>query len=270
MLNTIAKLESLIDEDLRKLKSIKSSLSEIQSLIKKNDYISAHRISKGKLRSIIVKHYPNLITLLDEIDVKMEDQIRKFKIDFDQKLISSCEESGLTPISGDSRKGYKIKGIIEVTIDFDKGKSTVGTYSKRNKVNSIKQQDIIREINRVNKRLFGRKWIAEDFLRDLYESYLKVSKGSYDKEIPLRDIQIKLWLKNQNDSFWKSFDKDRLNNYPTDEFSVDLSKLLKSKPQISYDIQYMLSEGAGGITVHDNSGNFRSFKFVTFRKGRNI
>jgi hypothetical protein len=144
MLNVIAKLESLINEDSRKLKSIKSSLSEIQSLIKKNDYISAHRISKDKLRSIIAKHYPNSIALLDEIDVKMEHQIRKFKIDFDKELISSCKESGLTPISGDSRKGYKIKGIIEATVDFDKGKSTVGTYRKRNKINSVKQQDIIR------------------------------------------------------------------------------------------------------------------------------
>jgi len=270
MLNTIDKLKSLIDEDLRRRKSIQSSLNKIQSLIKKNDYISAHKISKGKLRSIIAENYPNSTTLLDEIDVKIYDQIRKFKINFDQKLISSCEESGLTPISGDSRKGYKIKGIIEVTIDFEKGKSTVGTHSKRNKVNSVKQQDIIREINRENKRLFERKWVAEDFLKELHEAYLVVSKGHLGKEVPLRDVQTRLWLKSQNDSFWKSFDKDRLNNYPTDEFSVDLSKLLSSKLQILNDIQYMLSEGAGGITVHDNSGNFRSFKFITFRKRGNV
>ena len=269
MLDKIDKLKSMIDEDLTRLKSIQTSLKKIQSLIKKNDYISSQKISKGKLRSVLAENYPNSTGLLDEIDHETTRQIRKFKINFDQELISSCEESGMTPISGDSRKGFKIRGIIKVAIDFEKGKSTVKTLSKKNKVNSIKIQEIIKEITKVNKRLFERKWVAGDFLKELYEAYTAVSKGNFDKEVPLKDVQTRLWLKSQNESFWKSFDKDRLNNYPTDEFSVDLSKLLSSKPQISNDIEYLISEGADGITVHDNSGNFRSFKFIKFTKGGN-
>jgi len=270
MINTIGKLKSITDGDLRRLKSIQSALNKIQSLIKKDDYISALRISKGKLRSLLPEPYPDSITILDELDMKIKDQIRQFKINFDRELVSMCEKSVLTPISGDNRKGFRIKGIIELSIDFENGKSTVGTYSKNTKINSVELKDIINEIDKLNRRLFERKWIADDFLKELYEAYLVVSKGLLDKEVPLRDVQTQLWLKSQSDSFWKSFNNDRLNNYPTDEFSVDLNKLLRSKYQISNDLDYILSEGAGGVIVYDNSGHIRSFKFLTFRKRRDL
>lgn len=266
MLNTIDKIRSIIDVDLRKLKSMESAIKKIQSLIDKGDYIPALKISQDKLRNPLTEAYPDSIISLDELESKMKDQIRTIKLNFDKQLICSCEKAGLVPVSGDYRKGFRIKGIIEVIINFDNGNTTVSTYSRKTITNSIKQKDIIQQIEKCNKRLFGRKWDANKFIKDLYAAYSVVSKGNLDKEVLLRDVQTQLWLRSQSEAFWKSFDKERMNDYPTDEFSADLSRLLGSKNQISHDSDYFLSEGAGGITVYDNSGNIRSFKFLTFRK----
>ena len=266
MIAKIVKLKEVIDADSRRIKSIGKTLNKIELLINKDDFISALRISENSLKPVLINMYPNLVKDLDEFCDQLKNQARKFKIDFNSNFIASCKESRLSPIVGDTRKGFRIKGIIEISVDFEKGNVKIGTYSKRHRINSLKIKDIISGIEKVDKRLFQRAWDSKKFFSELSEAYTSVSKGRWDEEIPLKKVQSEIWMRKQTGSFWKSFDKEDLRDYPTDEFSVDLSRLISSKPKEANELDVIRSAGAGAIIVYDNNGNFKSFKFLTFRK----
>ena len=260
MINSIDKIKNTIRWNINNLKSFESDINKLDSYIKKNEYLSALRVLQ-KMKTLIIKDFPDFEKELTNNEDEINNQVRQFKMSFDKNLISSCENNKLSPIEGDSRKGFKIRGIIEVKIDFEKESVTVLTCSKRFKIKSLIIDKIISEIKKTDERLFKREWNPEKFIFDLYKAYLIVSKDKTGKEVLLEEVQAQLWLKMQmqNDSFRKCFSQEKIQDYPTDEFSVDLKKLLIMKSE-----NIILSEGAGGITVFDSNGKFRTFKFLTF------
>ncbi len=261
MMNGIEKIKDTIRGNIKNFKSVEADINKFESYIKKSEYLSASKVLQ-KIKTLIIKDFPDFEKELTNSEDEVNKQVRQFKMSFGSSLISSCEKNKLSPVEGDIRKGFRIKGIIEVKIDFEKEFVTVSTCSKKSKINSLIIDKIISEIKKTDERLFKREWNPEKFINDLYKAYLIVSKDKTDKEVLLEEVQAQLWLKmqTQNDSFRKSFDKDKIKDYPTDEFSVDLNKLLISKPN-----NIFLSEGAGGITVFDSNGKFRTFKFLTFK-----
>jgi hypothetical protein len=266
MISTITELSSIFDDELKRLKSIQADIRTFESFLKKNEYGKALKLSKEKVRTALCQHYPDKTHLLDKLEAEINDKFRKYRIDFDKDFMSHCETAGLLPVTGNSRSGFRVKGIIEIFIAFENGKSTIGTNSKKVTLPTVDLNSLVQEIRKVHKRLFEREWSAADFLKKLSEAYAVLSRNSFGKEVMLRDVQTQVWMNTQRDSFWKSFDKEKMNEYPTDEFSVDLSKLVSTKDVIQTDITYHLSEGADGITVYDNSGQLRCFKFLTLKK----
>lgn len=262
MINSIDKIKNVIRDDFKKLRLIEGNINKFESFVKKKEFLSALKIYK-KLRPLVTEAYPDLNEELDDLIRKLNDQVRNFKLSFDNDLISSCEEHDLRPVVGDSRKGFKIKGIIEVKVDFEKEIASISTLGKSSKINSLKTNLVISEIKKTDKRLFQREWNAKAFLEDLHEIYLNLSKGKLNEAVLLKDVHTQLWLKVQSDSFWKSFDINKIKEYPIDEFSVDLSMLLGSRP---HNLSFVLSEFAEGIIVYDKNGNFRTYKFLTFKK----
>ena len=78
----------------------------MESYVKNKEFLSALKIYK-KLRPFITEAYPELNKELDDLKARLDDQVREFKLSFDNVLKSSCEERDLRPVVGDSRKGFQ-------------------------------------------------------------------------------------------------------------------------------------------------------------------
>lgn len=266
MFGEIDRLKNTVSEDSKRIKSLSNTIQKINNLINKNNFLKALNLAEEKLKPLLIKEYPDLVPDMENLISKLNNNLRTLKLNFDKDFATSCQTQGFLPLSGDSRKGFRVKGIIQVIIEFDKSAAVIKTYSKKRRINSLKVDDIIKEIRKTDARLFQRSLDLTKFFHELYEAYKRVSKGRLNEEVPLRDVQTQLWINRQPEMFWKSFAMDKLKDYPTDEFSVDISKLINSRPGNIEDLDFVLSEGAGGIVVYDNRGNFKSFKFIAFKK----
>lgn len=265
-MDTILKeLKKIISNDFSEIQNIKKGLIDLEKQLEKGNYLKAHKKLTLTLKPTLSKRFPNVMSKLESLNDHIVTQIRDYKIGFTDKFLKACHKADLVPVSGDYIKGFRIKGIVEVTINYDKEETNIGTYSKLIKLKSLNVDDIIAEAERINKRLFHRKWNETDFYKELYQAYLKVTKGKFNEEVSLKEVQTNIWVSRQGELFWKSFDKDKIKDYPTDEFSVDLSKLIGKKPNM-FGEEFVLLEGVGGIIVYDIKGNFKSFKFITFKK----
>ena len=262
----ISELIEIIKKDLNKTKSLDKNLTKVKSLIKKNQHAEALKLFDVINMEISFLH-PETTDLINSYMEEIKSEYRKFKLNFDREIIYRCEEKNLVPIIGDSLKGFQVKGLININIDFDKSTSIISTSSKFTKIKSLKSDDIISNVLRLHKRLFERNVDPVNFLEELSKAYRKITKDRNDIEVPLRDVQREVWIARQKDSFWLTFDNDKLLDYQTDEFSVDISMLIKNKGVCTHDgFQSFFFEGANGIVVYDAAGHFKTFKFICFRK----
>ena len=49
-----------------------------------------------------------------------------------------------TAVTGNSRSGFRVKGIIEISIDFETGRSTIGTNGKKVHLTTLELNSIMR------------------------------------------------------------------------------------------------------------------------------
>ena len=59
-------------------------------------------------------------------------------------------------------------------------------------------------------------------------SYKLISNGHDGKDVLLKDVQKQIWISKQKDIFWDTYDQNKIVNYPADEFSADIRKLLSN------------------------------------------
>lgn len=262
----IAKLKEMLKNDLSRLKKLQKELSKISNFVSKCDYAAALR-NVRLLQDDINFFYPQESDLLKKYQQHLNDEFRKYKLSFQTVLKQKCEEKKLIPIDGDILKGFKIKGLIEINVDFNKGFSTIGTRQKTIKINSLEVKEILSKTLQTYKRLYERKFDPAKFVEELYTAHIEVSKNKPDETVRIRDVQKAMWTARQKESFWMTFNNEKLLDYPTDEFSADLSKLITNKDiQTKSGFRLMLSEGADGVVVYDSVGNFKTFKFISFKK----
>jgi hypothetical protein len=262
----IEKLREMVDNDLNRLKNLGKKLNQVQAFAGQKRFASALKLL-DTIASDMNSFFPRSLTLLEKYRENLNNDYREFRLNFDSELAEKFKEKGLTSIAGNSRAGFKVKGIIEIRIDFDRAISIIGTSCKSFKIESIQIEDILKQVLLTQNRLFERTFDSFKFVEELFNAYVEVSQNKTEIEVLLREVQKRIWTARQKESFWMTFDKDRLVEYPTDEFSVDLSMLLKNKDLTTTEgYRFMLSEGSNGIVVHDNMGNFKSFKFLLFKK----
>jgi len=266
MISVFIEINNFLKTDLAEYIKLNKQLISLENQLKKSNFISALDLLNNIKKFASLK-YPNLLTQINSLSDILNKKVREIKIGFNSKFIDECHGKGLVPVSGDYIKGFKIKGLIDVIVNFDKNEVTIGTNCKSEKL-KINMKDIINVLIVVNNRLFNRKINISQFSDKLLKAYLKASNGKFNQEVLLKDVQINLWKDSQSELFWKTLDKNKFKEYPTDEFSVDISKLISARPPSN--TEFVFSEGAGGITVYDSSGNFKSFKFISFNKRSSI
>lgn len=262
----ITKLNQVVESDIRCLQNLQKKLIKTNNLVSKCDYAAALRnveLLQGDINTL----YPQESELLKKYKVDLNDEFRKYKLNFQDKLKQKCKEANLFPVNGDATKGFKIRGLIEIKVDFDKGNASIGTRQKTSKINSLKIDDILSYVVKTYKRLYERKFDPAKFIEELYIAHTKVSNNKPSETVLLRAVQRAMWIAKQKELFWMTFNNEKLSDYPTDEFSVDLGKLIADKDiETKAGYRLMLSEGADGVIVYDSTDNFKSFKFINFRK----
>ncbi len=260
------KIMILIDNDLKEINSLQKMLTNLKNFITKNSYGLAIRLISS-IDQKVESNFPLSPEKVKLYKLELENLHRDFKLKFDSYFLKECEKINLSPLSGSSLKGFKLKGIIQIDIDFAKSSSIIGTNCRKIKLNSVQVSDIIIEIEKLCNILFNKKFAPNDFIEELFVAYKKASGDKIDKDVLLNDIQKELWMKRQKEAFWLTYDKSKMIDYPTDAFSVDLYELIKNKALCTRDgYRFSLSEGANGIVVYDEAGNFWTYKFIKFKK----
>jgi len=260
------KIINLVDNDLREINNLQKMLTNLKKLITNFNYGLAIRIVT-QIEQKVESLFPLGTDKFKVYKLEIENLHRDFKLKFESDFIKECDKRHLSPLSGSSLKGFKLKGIINIDIDFEKSSSSIGTNCRKIKINTVKVGDIVNEIDKLYNILFNRKFLPNEFIEELFVAYKRTSTDNIYKEVILNDVQKELWIKKQKESFWLTYDKSIMIDYPTDEFSVDLNNLIKNKDLYTRDgHRFSLSEGQNGIVVYDDAGIFKTYKFIKFKK----
>lgn len=113
MMNSIEKIKNKIRDNMKNFKSIEADINKFELHIKKNEYLPASKILK-KVNLSIIKYFPDFEKELKHSEEEISNQVRQFKRSFDDNLISACKEHNFLPVEGNSRKGFKIKGYLNI------------------------------------------------------------------------------------------------------------------------------------------------------------
>lgn len=173
------------------------------------------------LKTMTSEHHPAM-AVLEGIHHLASLQAAKFRpVHFPKSLADACNDAGL-PIDKESRHPTYLfdNNFFKLTINESKKTARLSNYEAK-ALWEIPADigAIVAGIQREHQRLFGRKFDGAAFLKMLRAQYLALLKQEKKKDresVPIRDITRRLG---------KNKEKFR-----TDEFLIDLSRLVKDGP----------------------------------------
>ncbi|MEW6573755.1 MAG: hypothetical protein AB1374_09005 [Bacillota bacterium] len=177
---------------------------------------------------------------------------------FPAYLEQACNVAGL-PLDLDSRhpRYYFEKHFLELFVDERKGFARLSDYEGRLDEFPADIGAIVEAVKREHKRLFKRPFDGKKFLKKLRQQYLAIAKKENipdGSSIPIRHITRRL-SKNQR-------------GFRTDEFLIDLSKLIEQGPTeiegFRLDLQHTKDTGEGMLLYGPAGRGY--IGFVTFRR----
>lgn len=260
----IKELTQLIQKEVQEKKSAIEWLKKLEVLVKEDDWLSVgFHISK---KPPLIGSYTNKVDLL-EFEEKVRINFTEAKQRYNQQFFDHCKIAGIEPVTGGYSNGFTIKGFIWVFPDIDRGTSEIKTLARRKILKTIRISDVLKEVTRTDKHIFSRKFDPERFIEELYQAYLSIDHGRHD-QVLLEEVMREIWKNRQPRKFWETFDDSKIQSYSIDEFSVDLTRLIESRQNVTKEgYKSQLSLGANGINIFDRSGQFKSYKFIKFIKG---
>ncbi len=242
------------------LKRLEKGIRELSEFIKavegleglESDDFSEFFSAYGKLHSWKETRPPRrlreLMTRLRAHSDRYDSKAGEMKLRFGRCFRQLCEESGLVPVEGDEIAGFRIKGILRVKINWHSRRSSFSTlFGGRAKVvlRSLDPERILQVARTIAAGLFDRPFEAEEFLASLFDSYQSVS-GNTGRDVLLKSVAERM-------------------RPDMDQFAIDLGRLIsKGVTKTSTGLVMTLSSGTDGITVYDEGGRFRTYKFVRF------
>lgn len=188
---------------------------------------------------------------LQQVKKEKHSRVTEIKMSFTPHFRELCSRFDLVPVEGDEIKGFTVKGIFTVKINWDKVTSYIGTILQPPPVRvlSINPEKIVSSLQRLYKELFDRPFDPEEFLSSLYDAYHKAG-GTSGKDILIKNVQP-------------------LVNKRKDEFSIDIWKLMASGILTTKDgARVRFSHGMGGMPVYDGKGGLKCYKFIRFEENR--
>lgn len=260
------KFDDIINELLQIQKDSKNALVRIKKMktsFSKGDLTKLiEGFENDELEYLISKY--NLTDKFEEIRGIFASYKSKLRTDFGPKFIEECKKNDIDRISGDSMNQYRIKGIINVKIIFSKNICEISTFSNKIRIKSVDPIFIANEVIKEYKRLFKRDFNPDQFLDNLYEAYIKL-RNKTNSQVLLKDIHQEIWMQIQKKDFFIKSEPSKMIAYPLDQFSVDLSKLIRLKGErVINSKKCNLSLGKDGVNIYSNDDSFNSYKFIEF------
>ncbi|MDR0568837.1 MAG: hypothetical protein LBG87_06490 [Spirochaetaceae bacterium] len=163
-------------------------------------------------KGFIIRFYTKLPEIYPDLNSNIEKSIEKFFRRFPGGFEKACISAGI-PFDKDSRHpNYKFANdFIAVNISEKNKNAKIAVYE--GKTETLSTADIpliIEKVQTEMNRLFERPYDGQAFLKKVYESYQRLKAKKQDGDtIPIRKI---------------------FGNMKTDEFVVDLSRLVKQGP----------------------------------------
>jgi len=199
------------------------------------------------------------IPALEDVYRSSKEQAEGLKRRFVNNLDEACKASSL-PLDRDSSRHPRYtfeKGFIHLEIDDYKGVARLSDNETRLDEFPADIGAIVEAVQREQKRLFARPFDGKKFLQKLRRQYcaLVAKEGEQDgASLPIRRITARLG-KNED-------------RFRTDEFLVDLSRLVEQGPAevdgYRFDLQ-QTKDTNQGMLLHGPAG--RGYVgFITFRK----
>ena len=260
-------LKNLDEMKIASTKTIKT-LKIIRTAIVKGDYSKLNTFIdnidlQNSMQSL------NLGELYEEIKKSYNNYLGKLRLDFDKEFKDACNNLNLRNLTGNSMDQFRFKGIIQVKINFSKNITEIKTFARQRTIKSLDANRVAKELNSEVKRLFERHFDPRSFLEILFDAYKKIISEN-SRNVLLKDVHRIVWVGKQNKGFFEKSDPGKMVQYPLDEFSVDLSNLLRLKAsKLDSGYSYQISLGSGGINIYGEDGSFNSYKFLEFIKGGN-
>ncbi|MBA3018270.1 hypothetical protein KJ932_06350 [Patescibacteria group bacterium] len=265
-------MKELIERSIKTISNINKQsktafkeIKKIKSLYSKGDIVKIINIvEKEEFNQLFIDL--KIEHIYEEINGAIQNYFSKIRKEFDYKFKNKCVELGINELDGNSMEQFRIKSIISVKINFSKNTCQIGTFAETKRFNCVDPTTVALKVKDEFKRLFERRFEPKEFLKELYEAYNK-SKTYNNNQVLLKDIHKNIWVNIQRNDFFEKSDARKMQSYPIDEFSVDLSKLINSKiKSIDGDYEYHLSLGSGGVNIYMNDGAFNSYKYIEFKK----
>lgn len=257
-------LTQLIQNEIQDRKSAVEWLKKLETLVKENDWLSLNlHISK---KPEVIRSYADKFDLL-MFEEKAKVRLTEAKQRYNQQFLDHCKIVGLEPVVGDYSKAFTIKGFIWVSPDIDRGTTEIKTLARKKIVKTTRIPDVLKEVARIDKHIFSRRFEPRRFIDELYRAYLSIDRGRYD-QVLLEEVMREMWNNRQPRKFWETFDDSKIQSYSLDEFSADLARLMESRQNVTAEgYKLYLSLGARGINIFDRTGQFKSYKFIRFIRG---
>ncbi|GAB4367753.1 MAG: hypothetical protein Kow00121_06320 [Elainellaceae cyanobacterium] len=173
------------------------------------------------LKTMASEHHPAMAAFEEVYHLAAEQAAKFSPVHFPKALADACNDAGL-PIDKESRHPTYLfdHNFFKLTINESKKTARLSNYEAKALWEMPADAGAIVEgIQREHQRLFERKFDGAEFLKMLRTQYLALLKQEKKKDgesIPIRDITRRLG---------KNKDKFR-----TDEFLIDLSRLVKDGP----------------------------------------
>lgn len=164
--------------------------------------------------------------LLQQLGAYADTRIDAYRLEFLADLEARAAEAEL-PIEIDFPH-FSCRRGIGGTIDFSGRKTTLNGEVLK----SVDPRRIVAQLQRLDRRLYGRAFEPQAFVDALYRTYaemLAAEKGHTGQPVPVRDFYLRYVLSLQSASFLQDLDGRRFRGYPLDELSVDLWRFFTSE-----------------------------------------
>lgn len=232
--NELEGLLKQIEKDARKLSKEKKHINEIKKNFENGKFSEIKESLLNPKIEDIERDYPESKGLLHSLNEIADKEIEKSLSHLFKNLKSEIEKLDLKldwwfpEVVEGSLPKITVNKMIEIEIDRKNNKVKVNDQI----IKGFNINEICSAISKENKRLFSRKFNADRFLENLFDAYLTLTKKknyNLGDAIPILDVYHLLILSNQPKKFWNNPIKSNFKPYMTDEFSVDVSRLLKEK-----------------------------------------
>jgi len=184
-----------------------------------------------------------------------KDRISDYRTEFIGDLTALAEGANL-PLEIDFPR-LRVRPGIEAEVRFEDRQ----THINGKTLKSVDPARILTQLQRLDKRLYGRAFDPQSFIDGLfatYEEILEEQDAAPGEQIPIQDFYLRHVIRSQSKSFFQDMAKGRFRGYPLDEFSVDLWRFYESE----------ISQTDGGYVFKPRSGRGASFWLLDTRGER--